>query len=231
MSNTMSITLPTNSPVGDNSANVDEAAQLAIEGGGQEPTNQPNQQAVEPPEMLSDKQAQDIANEVSLDVQAIENHWLEHGTIPEAELAKLATVGITSEMAQDYIAYRHAQAEQSQNEFINEVGGNEAFEAMSQWAASSWNAQQLEAYNAAIDSGNKGQIQLALKALKAEYMAANPPAPAKPKLVHAQNFAGGGVQAYKSLAEAQRDFTNPLYNQDPAFREQVGRRLAVSNIM
>jgi len=226
MVDTVTITTP---PTGPEAPKVDDAARLAIEGNGQQQQGQqPNQQPTNTP---SDEQAQNIANEAGLDVEAIENHWLEHGSVPEAELAKLAKVGITKEMAEDYIAYRQSQAESAQNDLITQVGGNESFAAMSQWAATAWDAEQLAAYNAAVDSGDKGQIQLALKALKAEYAAANPPSPAKPKLVNAPNHAGGGVQAYQSLAEAQRDFSNPLYHQDPAFRAQVERRLAVSNVI
>jgi|GEM_PF-5371249 len=221
MSGTQSIILPTN-PVVDPSA-VDEAARLTIEGGGQQPLQQPT-----PP---TDEQAQNIVNEAGLDVEAIESHWLEHQTIPEAELEKLAKVGITKEMAQDYIAYRHSQAQASQNELMAQVGGDETFTAMSAWAAGAWSAEQLAAYNEAIDSGNKGQIQLALKALKAEYAAANPQPKPKPKLVNVPNQQASGVQGYRSLAEAQRDFSNPLYHRDPAFRDQVEKRLAASNIV
>jgi len=209
----------------DPQSQTDEAARLAVEGSNE--TSQPNAAQAQPGET----QVQEIADQAGLDVEAIENHWLETGQVPEAELAKLSQIGITKEMAEEYISWRHSQAEQGMNDLITQIGGEESFKSMSGWAASNWDSEQLSAYNKAIDSGDRGQIQLALKALKAEYSSANPQPAGKPKLVHAPNHASGGTQAYQSLAEAQRDFANPLYQQDPAFREQVRRRLAVSNIM
>jgi len=200
---------------------ADDAARLAVEGN----------QATPSPEVLpSEDQAANIANEVGLDVGAIETHWLETGTVPEADLVKLAQIGITKEDAEAYIAYRYEQSQNANIDLIESVGGEETFSAMQAWAATSWDAEQLAAYNAAVESGDRGQVQLALKALKAEYVAANPPAPPKPKLVSAPNQGSGGVQPYRSVAEAQRDFSNPLYQKDPAFRAEVQRRLSLSKL-
>jgi len=194
---------------------ADDAARLAVEGSKQQP------EANQPP---TEDQAENIANEAGLDVGAIETHWIEHGSLPETELTKLEQLGISREDAEAYIAYRYEQSQNANNDLIESVGGEETFSQMSQWATTSWDAAQLEAYNKAVDSGDRGQIQLALSALKSAYLAANPPAPPKPKLVSAPNAGtGGGVQPYRSLAEAQRDFSNPLYQKDPAFRSEVER--------
>ena len=37
-----------------------------------------------------------------------------------------------------------------------------------------------------------------------------------------------GIKPYRSQAELGRDIANPLYQSDPAFREDVERRLSVS---
>jgi len=206
--------------------NPDDAARLAIEGGGQTTEAQP-----EAEQQPTGTQAEELANEAGLDIGLLETHWLEHGTIPDSEVEKLAKFGVSKADAEGYIAYLQAQAEGANQSLVDEVGGGETLSQMQQWALQSWDETQLAAYNKAVDSGDVGQIRLALKALRAEYQAANPPAPTKPKLVSAPNVgSGGGVQPYSSLAEAQRDYQNPLYAKDPAFRAQVSRRAAISNL-
>jgi len=207
--------------------NPDDAARLAIEGNNA-PQDEPQQRLDGQPD---ETQAEQLANEAGLDIGLMETHWLEHGTIPETEVEKLAKFGISKQDAEGYIAYLQAQAEQTNTSFAEEVGGEEVLSQMQVWAVQSWDDAQLAAYNKAVDSGDAGQIRLALKALKAEYSAANPSRPAKPKLISAPNVGKAGqIQPYQSLAEAQRDYQNPRYHSDPAFRAQVSRRAAMSRL-
>jgi len=173
------------------------------------------------------EQEQEIIKEAGLDVAAIETSWLESGTIPDGELAKLEALGISKDIAEDYIAYRHAQAQTVHNELIAEAGGEEHLGKMQQWAASAWGQEQLAAYNQAVESDNKGQMQLALRALKADYEKANG---FKPKLVMPVNSTNGAASdKYHSFEELVRDQSNPLYAQDPAYRARVVEKLKRSN--
>jgi len=211
---------------------IDAQAAAAIEGASppQSPPALPSdQQSVPEPEQTPEqKQEQEIIEAARIDVEAIEAAWLESGTIPEAELAKLESVGISKELAEDYINYRQGQAEAVLNEMVAEVGGAEHLSKMQQWAASSWGSEQLEAYNRAVESDDKGQMQLALRALRADYERANG---SKGRLVMAAiRPAAVSNNVYHSMEELVRDQSHPLYAQDPAYRERVMAKLARSNL-
>lgn len=174
-----------------------------------------------------DEAAEKIATEAGLDVEAIEAHWLEHGTVPDAELEKLAKVGVTKEMAEEFIAYRQAQAEQVRTELMSSVGGEEAVTKMVDWAGKNYDAAKAEAFNKAVNSGDKGQIEMALKALQKDYEKANGRVP---KLVKPTSGAAARGDRYESLEQMMADQRDPRYASDPAFRQKVIDKLSRSNI-
>lgn len=174
-----------------------------------------------------DEAAEKIANEAGVDVEAIEAAWLESRTIPDSELEKLAKVGVTKEMAEEFIAYREAQAERLREELTGTVGGEEAVNKMVEWAGKNYTVEKAEAFNKAVNSKDKGQIEMALKALQKDYEKANGRVP---KLVKPTSGAASKGGVYQSLAQLHADQRDPRYASDPAFRQSVIDKLARSNI-
>jgi hypothetical protein len=174
-----------------------------------------------------DEAAQKLANEAGVDVEAIEAAWLESKTIPEAELAKLAKVGVTKEMAEEFIAYREAQAERLREELTSVVGGEDAVNKMVDWAGKNYTPEKAEAFNKAVNSKDKGQIEMALKALQKDYEKANGRVP---KLLKPTTGAPNVGSRYESLAQLHADQRDPRYASDPAFRQAVIDKLSRSNI-
>lgn len=174
-----------------------------------------------------DEEADKIVTEAGLDVEAIEAHWLEHKTLPDAELEKLAKVGVTKEMAEEFVAYRAAQAEQVRAEIISSVGGEEVVNKMVDWAGKNYDQTKADAFNAAVNSGNKGQIEMALKALQKDYEKANGRVP---KLVKPTSGAAVRGERYESLEQMMADQRDPRYATDPAFRQKVIDKLSRSSI-
>lgn len=109
------------------------------------------------------------------------------------------------------------------------VGGEQEFARLSQWAVANMGADELADYNAAVDSGNKAAVRLALRAMQARATAQNP---GEPELI------GGGRPAKVEVFESQQQAieamrkTNSqgqnLYRTDAKYREWFDRTMARS---
>lgn len=172
-------------------------------------------------------EARRVAEEAGLDIPALESHWEEHGSLPEDAYEKLASVGVDKSLVDEFVQYRLSQGETLRNEMMATVGGEEAVNKMVEWATKNYSEDKANAFNEAVNSKNRGQIELALSSLKADFDRANG---VKPKLV--QPTTGGGVKGarYNSLEEMLADQRNPKYRSDPAFRQSVIDKLSRSNI-
>ena len=112
------------------------------------------------------------------------------------------------------------------------VGGDDAFQELSGWAAKNLEAKELADYNAVVDSGNRQAIEWALKAMQARRAA--PDAVVEPKLY------GGGEAPAPTRFESQQqvldamnkrnDRGQRIYDVDEAYREKVKDLLARSDV-
>lgn len=112
------------------------------------------------------------------------------------------------------------------------VGGDEQFNALSQWAAANMNQQELANYNAAVDSGNKEAIRWALTAMQAR--ASGKAEVTEPKLI------GGGQPPVVAKFESKQQVldamnkTNErgqrLYDVDDAYRQKFISLLSNSDV-
>ncbi|WP_412057729.1 capsid assembly protein [Bartonella sp. DGB2] len=89
---------------------------------------------------------------------------------------------------------------------------------MKDWAAKNWDETQLDAYNKAVNSGDKGQVAFAIKALKADYEKLNKRAP---KLLNVANQQTKGGMIFQSTEEIVAAKTDPRYKSDPAYRRKI----------
>jgi hypothetical protein len=111
------------------------------------------------------------------------------------------------------------------------VGGEQEFARLSQWAATNMGADELADYNAAVDSGNKAAVRLALRAMQAR--ATTVQQQGEPELI------GGGrpaqVDVFASQQEALAAYRKTdskgkrLYDSDQKYRAWYEKTLARSN--
>ena len=84
----------------------------------------------------------------------------------------------------------------------------------------------VQAYDAIVETGNVRQIQLAVAGLKAEYEKANG--------FEGQMLTGKPAQqqvdAFRSQQEVVQAMSDPRYDRDPAYRQDVFAKLERSNI-
>ena len=106
------------------------------------------------------------------------------------------------------------------------VGGEEAYNQITGWAAEALSDADLEAFNDTVENGSMAQIQMVLAGLQARYQAEN-------------GYEGTQLQGkapsnsrdvFRSQAEVVRDMNDPRYDRDPAYRQEVMDKLANSNL-
>jgi hypothetical protein len=144
------------------------------------------------------------------------------GKLSDSSYAELEKQGIPKNIVDSYVQGQMALVQQAQQEVFTAVGGADSYKAMVDWAASNLGPDEVTAYNAAVESGNKNQIMFAVKGLQARFAAQS-----EPRLVTGD---GGKVaRGFRSSAEVIEAMKDPKYKSDPAYRADVERRMAVSN--
>ena len=127
----------------------------------------------------------------------------------------------------NYISGQKAVAAQYETAVTTEVGGSEKYSEIVTWAKANLTDAEINAYNAAVSSGNLDQAKLAVLGLSAKFSKANG---SEPRLVQGRTTSASGdvFESTAQLTEAMRD---PRYRNDPAFRAKVQSKLARSNIL
>ena len=112
-----------------------------------------------------------------------------------------------------------------QQSMFEQVGGQAEYQRLASWAGQNLEPSRTDAYNAALATGDQGQILNALKGLQYDYMMSNG---YEPKLT------GGRaptmqVQGFKSRYEIQQAMSDPRYANDSEFRAEVERRVGATD--
>jgi len=106
------------------------------------------------------------------------------------------------------------------------VGGEQAYEQITGWAAESLSDVELEAFNSTIDGGSLAQIQMIMAGLQARYQAEN-------------GYEGTQLQGkppsnsgdvFRSQAEVVQAINDPRYDRDPAYRNDILMKLERSDV-
>ena len=106
------------------------------------------------------------------------------------------------------------------------VGGEKAYQSMLSWAGDNFSKEEIEMYDGVMGSGNPDAIYYAVQALQARYNDAVGS--------DGQLLTGRGSQdtddSFKSQAELVAAMSDPRYDRDPAYRNDVMRRLENSDV-
>ena len=160
------------------------------------------------------------------DMNYYSQRFAENGQLDEEDYAGLEKLGVSKDMVNAYIQGQAAMQQQYTQTVYNEVGGQESYQAMTEWASTNLTPEEIAVYDEAVNSGDTTKTMSAVKGLKARYQLENG---TQPNLRQGKT-TGSGVQAYESLDQMKREMQDPRYRSDPAFRESVQRKLAVSDI-
>ena len=177
---------------------------------------------------IPSSEAADVVDNAGLNFDAMQEEYQANQGLTEATYESLAKSGIPKEVVDSYIAGQEQLATSLRTTMFDSVGGEEAYGSMMEWASTNLTANETEAYNDTMNSGNSDQIQMTVHGLKARYTAANG---SDPKLISGETTsanAGGRFDSVAQLTEAMRD---PRYSKDSAFRQSVQNKLSNSSIL
>ena len=140
-----------------------------------------------------------------------------------------------NDLAKMYLEYR-SQAEQgNQRAVMTEqdvsqlkglVGGEKQYNEMLGWAGQNLSEKEIEMYDSIMDKGDPAAAFFAVQALAYRYQDANG---VEGNLVQGKAPASN-TGAYRSQAELVQAMSDPRYDNDPAYRQDVTKKLERSNI-
>lgn len=108
----------------------------------------------------------------------------------------------------------------------NQVGGEQQYEQLMGWAAENIDSSIVEAYDSLVDSGNAAAIALALRGISAEYENS---VGYEGRMLTGKS-APSPDDTFRSQAEVVQAMQDPRYDRDPAYRDDVFRKLERSNV-
>lgn len=161
--------------------------------------------------------------------EGIAGEYMATGTLKPESYAALAAKGVDKATVDEFLSGVKARAETEQSAYASAiitatVGTPEKYAEVVGWAKGALTPAEIAAFNAAVESGDQARAAFAVAGLQGRFTAANP---AEPRLLN-QGLPSGGASGYESWAQVKADMATPEYRKDPAFRDKVKARLAVS---
>ena len=111
-------------------------------------------------------------------------------------------------------------------ELFKMVGGEKAYQSMINWAGQNLSKQEIEMYDAVMGRGDPNAIFFAVQALNNKYVDA---VGNDGNLLTGRGSAKDS-QGFRSQAELVQAMSDPRYDNDPAYRSDVMRKLENSDI-
>jgi len=112
------------------------------------------------------------------------------------------------------------------NQIKNSAGGEKAYANIVNWAKSNLPKDQINAFDEVVNTGSVQAIQLAVSGLKAEYDNANG---VEGRMVTGKSAPNNG-DVFRSQQELVRAMSDPRYDNDPAYRQDVIEKLDRSDL-
>ena len=123
-------------------------------------------------------------------------------------------------------ANQEADVSQAQiNQIQNSVGGENQYQKLMQWAGQNLPEKEINAFDGLINTGNVDAIQLGVQALRSKYEEANG--------YEGRMLTGKAAQTadvFRSQAQLVAAMSDPRYDTDPAYRQDVVAKLERSDI-
>ena len=169
----------------------------------------------------------------ALDLDAVMAEYSEKGELSEdtnkSVISALQTLVGSEEKAQallnQFIAGQQATVQHQQQTAFSLVGGEASYREMQAWARTNLSADDKAAFDAAV--ADPRMMKLAVSGLYAQYQAAGGKTTVS-KRVDAGANVRGSSELIHSIQQLSRLQSDPLYDRDPGFRNQVIQRLKAS---
>jgi hypothetical protein len=162
-------------------------------------------------------------------MDSLRQEYAENGSLSDNSYKQLEDAGISQEITNQYIAGQKALGVQIGTDVKNTVGGEENYNGMVEWAKNNYSAEQITAYDNAVNSGNIELAKMAAKGLQSDYQSTTG---VEGEVYGGKQAApeGGHGDVFRSNAEVTTAMKDPRYNSDPAFRQDVREKLERSDL-
>ena len=186
------------------------------------------------------EQVSNIFKNAEIDPFKMNEHFMENnGTLSDEMYDTLGKAGLNKSVVDSYLegvrqqaGYDTSQADPAApiltDQEIVEVqgiaGGKAGYEQLMAWATDNLSDADAKNFDEVVETGNKAAVTFAIKALMGQYEDAQG---------RDSNLITGKqspTPTYRSMAEVVRDMNNPLYDQDESYRDDVRRKLELSNL-
>ena len=170
-----------------------------------------------------------VLEEVGIDPQDISNRFAENDEISEDDYSKLSDAGFSRQIVDTYLdGLRNAglAGEVDAQGIKDSVGGDESYGQMVSWAIENLPAEEVQAFNKLTDTGDGPAIKLAVQGIYSQY---NNAMGVEPSLYSGRASASGPTP-FRSTAEVVTAMSDPRWEKDVSYTENVKARLAGSNV-
>lgn len=155
--------------------------------------------------------------------------WNETGSLSEETLKQIEDMN-PGDLASAFMQMQSGEAEDLSDAetaaIKNVVGGDEGYEQLVSWAAESMPPEYTQAFNNLINSADAYSIQLAVAGMRAAYEQQNG--------YEGRMLTGDAPESrpdtFRSHAEVMQAMSDPRYDSDPAYRNDVFTKLERSNL-
>jgi len=170
--------------------------------------------------------AQDLTSK-GVDFKAIETEFATTGDVGEANRAALEKAGYPKAAVDAYINGIKATADQFTNSVYKVTGGQEAFESARDFVISQGQSA-INAFNAAIESGNVSQIGMVIQGIKAQMVAKN--GTTNPSLMGTKGITQAAPQGFQTRAEMVTAMSDKKYGRDPVYTRKIEQQMLNTTI-
>ena len=170
--------------------------------------------------LISEASAEFYANENSLSDDTIEKF----SSMSSKELVNAYIQSLKNAPAQETAEVDMSDADV--NQVQNSVGGEKQYNAVVSWAAENLPKNKLDAFDNLVGTGNTEAIELAVAGLKAQYDNANG---YEGRTLQGKPAKSSG-DVFRSQAELVAAVSDPRYDNDPAYRQDVIAKLDRSDV-
>jgi hypothetical protein len=167
-----------------------------------------------------------IEKETGLDLKDYFAEYEEKGELAPESFEKLDKLGLPKDLVESYIEGQKAIQSKASNEIFDQVGGQDNYGKVIDWAKNNLQADEVESYNKIMDGGNQSDMKLAVQGLYSRYGKSEG---SEPNLIKGE--ANSTQSAFRSTAEIVKAMQDPRYKSDTAYRNDVEQKLARSNVI
>ena len=173
---------------------------------------------------------------VSLITDASNEYYANDGTLSQETMSKFSEMS-TTDLVNAYVELSKANPNQGAtapardltdaeiNSVFNSAGGEAEYKRLVNWAGENLDDKKLGAFNSIVNNGEATAIQIAVAGLRSEYEAQEG---YEGRMLTGK--AARSMDTFRSQAEVVQAMSDPRYERDEAYRQDVYNKLERSNV-